>query len=224
MQKRGALFYIIDAFVAASIIALTLTIIFLSEINVPETGASREALADFTQFLEGTSIVNLPTPTAADLYENDLLANQDASIMQAIIELDAEGDAATATQLLQEAAQKTLPAQYGFNFSIIKQGGTTNVYERNEEREPKARTSLTFQRPTFYFQDARHTFTIASIGTGETGDDACAPSTCIYVVDPAGPSYEDDGCDDTHNGWEARCLSYNESLMVTGMVEVSIWS
>jgi hypothetical protein len=88
MRKRGALFYIIDAFVASAIIALTLTIIFATQISEPESEQAKDVLNNYYQFLKETPLEEAPGTTSDTLILSNRIATGQ-SILEAIIELHA---------------------------------------------------------------------------------------------------------------------------------------
>ncbi|MBN1274688.1 hypothetical protein JXA12_00140 [Candidatus Woesearchaeota archaeon] len=227
MQKRGALFYIIDAFVAASIIAITLTAILSSVLNEQPPTRAREELELFMTFLQETPLLSMPGDLGLDLIQQGLVSNPRASIIEAVVELNATGHDQEAGELVKDAALRGLAVQYGMNLSLIDSSGDDFlVYGRNQEKERKARLLLvkrvvvTFQQPG--------TLTLSDEPVTTDGEDACTPGTCLYVYDPAETTLKEkylvDGCSSAPNGWVARCRDTTSPAMRSAIVEVSTWS
>lgn len=217
MKKRGALFYIIDAFVAAGIIAITLTIIFSSQINVPETEQIKDSLNDYYIFLSKTKIYQAPGTIAEDIIMNERISDIETSILGAAIELVNTEQTTLAEQLISEITNIILAGQYGINITL-NDGSETILFTRNEERKEKAKSVFYTKRIVMHKQNAIEKMSWQTITTN--GNAACGLATCLYVTDDT--TYQED-CFANRNGWNARCSSITGPTLTTTTVEVSIW-
>ena len=86
MNKRGAYFFVIDALIAASIIILSLIIIFTSHAIIPEAGPTLRMVEDYTDFLINTRIREFQGDYVQSLVENGNITNQDNALLQQLTE------------------------------------------------------------------------------------------------------------------------------------------
>jgi hypothetical protein len=82
MNKRGAYFFVIDALIAASVIFISLIIIFTSHNMVPETSPSLRMVEDYTSFLTTTKVNQFQ-----GIYVTSLnITGSDNTLLQQLIE------------------------------------------------------------------------------------------------------------------------------------------
>jgi len=223
MRKRGALFYIIDAFVAAGIITLTLTIVLTTKLNQPTTEAPTRELRDYLSYLETTRLEDVEQvqsiPTASDVIATSKVSSQELTLLEALAELSTS-HTTDAGDLAAETAKLVLPPQYGANVSVHTTNGVTTLYTRGTERVSTARHHLALSKPFSFTTRASRERTWEAISS--TGDAACNPATCLFVTNTT--KYDINGCDQSRDpSWRARCESYNASESLSGTVEVRIW-
>lgn len=224
MRKRGALFYIIDAFVAAGIITLTLTIVLTTKLNQPTTEAPTRELQEYLGYLETTRLKSVEQvqsiPTAEEVIRTGKASSQELTLLEALGELSTT-HLTDAADLAEETAKLVLPPQYGANVSVHTASGTTTLYTRGMDRLSTARHHLASSRPFSFTKRATRERTWEPITSGN-GNNACTPADCLFVTNTT--DYDAYGCDQTLGGnWRARCESYNASEALSGTVEVRIW-
>lgn len=226
MRKRGALFYIIDAFVAASIIAMTMTVIFAAQLNTPKTDAAQDTLSSYITYLQKTSIFDAPGTTKDLIIEKDLIDKKDQSIISAVAQLVRNGNLSTAQELLAEVNELALESQFGLNITMSIDGTSTEVTTRKLEREDVAKTFLQKSIMEAYRQESRERLYTKEITT--SGDAACGTDECLYVIDDtaAMTSYDENDCSTNHGpiGLKARCYNFTAPQAGIIITEVSIWS
>ena len=223
MKKRGALFYIIDAFVAAGIIILTLAVVFSTKLNQPTTETPTQEVQDYLEYLETTKIGSVEQvsriPTAQEVIEQGKITTSDHTLTEAIGELTVTHPT-DAKDLTKETIQLVLPPQYGVNMSVRVDGTRTVLYTRGTNRIPQTTHYISLRRPFTFTTRAHRQRWWATISN--TGTDACTPGECLFVTNTT--DYRARGCDETHNSdWKAMCESYNASETFSGTLEVSLW-
>ncbi len=223
MRKRGALFYIIDAFVAAGIIALTLTIVLTTKLNQPTTEAPTREIQDYLGYLEATRLKDVEQvqslPTAEEVIRTGKASSQELTLLEALAELSTSHHS-DAADLAAETANLVLPPQYGVNVSVHTTSDMTTLYTRGTDRLSTARHHLTLSKPFSFATRASLERTWEAISS--TGTDACDPATCLFVTNTT--EYDAYSCDRSLDAtWRARCESYNASEALSGTVEVRIW-
>ena len=86
MNKRGAYFFVIDAFIAASIIFLSLIMIFTTYNIRPETGPTLRMLEEYTDFLMNTKVRNFQGDYVMNLTNNKNITNIDNTLLEQLVE------------------------------------------------------------------------------------------------------------------------------------------
>jgi hypothetical protein len=224
MQKRGALFYIIDAFVAAGIIAITLTVVFSVFLNAPKNEYNTEALTNYYTFFEKTRINNAPGTTARELIRNGTVSNPRANLFATITGLVANGRINDATAIIAETTNVALEPHYGASFTLINTSGQYELYSKDAARKNQAKFLLIRRTASSFKREPRVTTMYVPIAIGQTGEEACAPATCLYVTDTV--TIDAYGCPNVAGaGWQARCRTYEpEALFGPVIYEVAIWT
>ena len=129
-SKKGAYFFVLDAFIAGIIVVSTLAILF-GATAIPEDPRQNYLLAeDFMSFLETTTLVSYPTPVRFELQADGNITDLSKSVLEAIVELyvahnnsyDGEDGpdsdpAPPATRLLEELSARK-PDNSGLAFFI----------------------------------------------------------------------------------------------------------
>lgn len=234
MHKKGAIFYIIDAFVASAIIAITITVIFSTRVTVPESEQTKNVLTNYMDFMEKTTLREAPGTTAKILIKNNGL-NPSESILEAIVELS-NGDAAEqgrAQSLAQEVTLLTLDPQYGINITVwTSSTSKKTLIDSNQDRLADASTFLHIERIMTYHQGGSYLLTNGNIpisggATILTGNEYCQSAnrgSCIYMVTGT-TSYAEDGCDQHYNApVGVRCQKTIYPETKNTVLEVSLWS
>lgn len=135
-MKRGAYFFVIDAFIAASILAATFLIIFTLFIQAPSNKQSFTYAHDYLSFLTTTE--------ARDFHHQDiqtLISNGDIdgkrTLAQNVLLLNDVGKKENVSAILGAVAEN-LPASLALNVTLQKPGMLTkeHLYSRNGTVQP----------------------------------------------------------------------------------------
>ncbi len=86
MNKRGAYFFVIDALIAASIITMSLIIIFTSHNLRPDTNPTLRLVEDYSDFLITTKVREFQGAYVQSLIDNGNITDRDNSLLQQLTE------------------------------------------------------------------------------------------------------------------------------------------
>jgi len=86
MDKRGAYFFVIDAFIAVSIIITVVIIIFSAQSSSPESKPTLLLLQDFMASISGTEIRELQGAYTQGLVDDGNITDLDNTVLEQIIE------------------------------------------------------------------------------------------------------------------------------------------
>jgi len=86
MNKRGAYFFVIDALIGASIIFLSLIIIFNTNFSSPESNPTLRMMEDYTDYLVSTRVREIQGPITAKLVSNGNITNVDNTLLEQLTE------------------------------------------------------------------------------------------------------------------------------------------
>ncbi len=229
MEKKGALFYVIDALVAASIIVVTVIIIFGTKIASNDSTVAEEAIGNYITLLsnkEIKSLVNLPVTN--ELILERKITNPSDTVFEAVVELHRQGFEENASALMKEVSNVILEPQYSINVSIIEGNTRTPIFERSIRKEKKAKIDLSRQQAISFKSDKYVKKSIEEIDSGETGDEACLPAKCLYITNSTvytSALFDVQGCAlGGKESWFAHCR-YETTTELVGpvLVEVRLW-
>ena len=166
MKKRGSLFYIIDAFIASAIITLTLVVIISSYNTQSSPDVAYNSLDNYISFFESVEIRNAPGIAAQDLLKKKIIKNPQEKIIDAIIELYAQGNTTAATNLIANISAIILEPQFGINFNITNGSQKTRIFQSNIARLADSNVVLNKQITTHVLREGSIQYTdITSITT-----------------------------------------------------------
>ena len=86
MNKRGAYFFVIDALIAASIIFISLIIIFTTHSTKPETSPSLRMIEEYTYFLMETKIREFQGDYVKSLENDGNITSLDNTLLEQLTE------------------------------------------------------------------------------------------------------------------------------------------
>ncbi|HHE36602.1 MAG TPA: hypothetical protein ENL16_02195 [Candidatus Woesearchaeota archaeon] len=86
MNKRGAYFFVIDAFIAASIIFFSLILIFTTYNIRPDTGSTLRMLKEYTEFLTNTRVRDFQGDYVRNLTTNKNITSLDNTLLEQLVE------------------------------------------------------------------------------------------------------------------------------------------
>lgn len=147
-MKRGAYFFVLDAFIAGIIIISSLVIV-LGTVSIEESSTQNYVLAeDFVFFLENTRVSDYGGEQVFNLTEQGVITDTALTLLEQLVlfyeefperEEDAE-------DILEEIA-RLAPANNGISFSVTDAIGETEfLYNRTDVNIASARTQLSAQR------------------------------------------------------------------------------
>ena len=173
-NTKGTYFFVLDVFIAASILVLTIIVILSSRVNIPETSQNYFLAEDFLNFLTQTRIRDLTL-----YYRNTLIADGNITDVSLFIhqqiaqwywnmtnakDPDAanpenpadpcgiEGEKAScrhgyvAREFIEQMALGIIPDQFGFAYSVNE----TVMYNRSNDTRPQAEILLVARKTTFF--------------------------------------------------------------------------
>lgn len=145
-MKRGAYFFVLDAFIAGIIIISTITVIFGSFAVADDSRQSYSLAETLMTFLETTELQSYGGDSRFTLSSNP---NFDSSltILEQIVHFY-EVDDDLAAEILLNDTMRLAPSNAGTSFSIIEDGGTAEeLYRDDSFVEPAdARLQVVSQR------------------------------------------------------------------------------
>ncbi len=223
-KKRGSLFFIIDSFIAASIITLTIVMILSSHTETPIIDPARTAAENYLSFLQKNPLKHSSGTITQQIYNSGRIPNKQATLLQAIAYLYDKGDQYSASKIVEEQANKIIPSHIGMNFSI----NGTSIYTRKTERIPYADILVSAHAITTLITDPiinETTITISASDSNTQFKDYCSSGTeCVSVISQ---SNEPHHClDSTVSGitYNITCSSYKDSELIGPYeVEVQLW-
>lgn len=155
MNKRGAYFFVLDALLAASIIFISLIIIFTTHNTQPESNPSLRMVEEYTEYLTNTKIRGFQGDYVQRLENDGNITNIDNTLLEQLIEfyyLNESGKRNT-TQIManytNETSKGVIPDQRYFALYL----NTTLIYNRtnpsftiNESRLVLTSQKISFKR------------------------------------------------------------------------------
>lgn len=231
MNKRGGLFYIIDAFIAASILIITVTVIFSIATNIPNPLDPLDEINNYFNYLHKTKMYNAQTysTTAEALLTEGVITDPQLSVIQAVTQLYQQGLEDNATDMLAELTPRTLPVQYNINVSIGNTATATKIYGRGSAQS-KIDTKMLVHKNTITHFATRTSATTyyQDIAVSSSGTTTCATDKCLHTIDnnTGTPIYYQYGCPQTIsiNGYRARCEKTTKAeIYGPYTIEVELW-
>jgi len=150
MDKRGAYFFVIDAFIGASIIFLSLIIIFTSHSLLPETSPTLRAVVDYTDFLMNTKIRQFQGDYIKQLINDNNITNRDNTLLDQLTEFyyrnqTGENTLAMMASFTKEISKGMVPEQRGLAVYLNK----SLVYNSTPKPMNQSNLVLSSQKITF---------------------------------------------------------------------------
>lgn len=134
MNKRGAYFFVIDALIAASVIFVSLIIIFTTHSRVPEASPSLRMIEDYVDFLTNTKVNQFQGEYVTSLN----ITGSDNTLLEQIIEFYYYNTTGNDTSQIMwnftwEISKGVIPDQRGLMFYINDTANHYNslIYYRN---------------------------------------------------------------------------------------------
>ncbi len=134
MNKRGAYFFVIDALIAASIIFLTLIIIFATHNLSPQDSPTLRILDEYTEFLASTKIREYPGNYTRQLIDNHNITDLDNTLLEQLTEFHYYNQTGKPTKrfmtnLTSEITRGFIPTQR----SVLVRLGGDIIYNRSNK-------------------------------------------------------------------------------------------
>lgn len=86
MDKRGAYFFVIDAFIAVSIIIVVMVVLFSAQSSSPDSKPTLSLLQDFMVFMSSTEMRDLQGNYTLALIADGNITDMDNTILEQVIE------------------------------------------------------------------------------------------------------------------------------------------
>lgn len=228
IQKKGALFYVIDALVAAAIITVTISIIFGTKVELQDSTVAEEAIGNYITILSNEQVsALLNEPITKQLIIERSITNPSNSIFEAVVELVDKDLLANASSLMQEATNIILDPQHSIRIVVINGATKTEVFERIVRERNKAKIDLNRQQAISFKREKYVELSTQKITSGRTGDDVCAPALCTYLTSRLVEPYEFnlDACNSfSFMNWYAHCRYETETELIGPvLIEVELW-
>jgi hypothetical protein len=150
MNKRGAYFFVIDAFVGASIIFLSLIIIFTSYSIIPETSPTLRAMADYTGFLMNTKIRQFQGDYVEQLINDSNITDRDNTLLDQLTEFyyrnqTGENTLVMMANFTKEVSKGIVPEQRGLAVYL----NNSLIYNSTPKLMQQSNLVLSSQKLTF---------------------------------------------------------------------------
>jgi len=147
MDKRGAYFFVIDAFIASSIIIICLMIIFTSKNSRPDSGPALLMIEEFANYLQdsklnevqGSYVINLSNASSITSLDNTILE-------QAVIFYYYDSSNITRISQLIDTTTRSASSQQR---SMIIYLNSTLVYNRSLSTPSESDLMITTRRVVF---------------------------------------------------------------------------
>lgn len=148
-MKRGAFFFVLDAFIAGIIIISSLVLVF-STLTINENPTQNYVLAeDFMIFLETTTINDYGGAIAYTLKVNGDIADPSVTLLEQVVLFYQDGTREDNITALLAEISLLAPANSGIGYYITNSSGnTTLLYNRTVIEPDDARLQLSAQRIT----------------------------------------------------------------------------
>ena len=122
MNKRGAYFFVIDALIAASVIALSLIIIFGTHNVRKETTPTLRMVEDYTDYLVSTKVREFQGPYRDQLVNDGNITNLDNTLLEQLTEFYFQNKTRDTTTILrnftEEISYGIVPPQRSVSLKI----------------------------------------------------------------------------------------------------------
>jgi len=130
--RRGSSFFVIDAFLAAGILVMTLIIIFSFFVQQRESEQSVSYARDYLNFLVNTPVREYRNPVVLDMVSDGGIADTSVSLAEQAILFHIAGNSTAAEQLLSVAAE-SIPSTIDVNVTVTDYSGgrSTTLFARN---------------------------------------------------------------------------------------------
>jgi len=151
MNKRGAYFFVIDALIAASIIFVSLIIIFSTHSIVPESNTALRMVEDYADFLANTRVRQFEGTYTQSLVQNGNITNLDNTLLEQLTEFyyyNASGIRDT-TQIMWNFTEELSKGAVVRQNSVLVYLNKSLIYNRTMTDMGKSNLLLSTKRISF---------------------------------------------------------------------------
>jgi len=152
MKKRG-FFYVVDAFVAVSILIVTLLLMYSTNLNKPVEIQTSTLSADFMELLSGTIIAESSSSYITELRDQGVIKHTDLTLLEQAVEFYSY-EPTLAMEFLDKTFQNILPIQYS---SVIVIEDVV-VYSQINKPEDQADILIPSKRIVFGVHDPQNIY------------------------------------------------------------------
>lgn len=224
MNKRGALFYVIDALVAAAVIVVTITIIFGTKVEKSDSITTEKAISNYISLLSNAEVYTIESIESDNLIIQGIISNPGMTILEAVVELYTKDYKDNASRLLSDASDKILGPQFSVRLSLDEE----IIYVKNIRKEEKAKIHLTREKAITFKQEQIIYAIDVPIVHPNSGFTSCVQEgglDCLYIRNSTrSDNFAINSCSMSFSGWSARCFSRSPpNLVGPEIVKVEIW-
>ncbi len=152
MKKRG-FFYVVDAFVAVSILIVTLLLMYNTSLNKPVEAQTSTLSFDFMELLSGTIIAESSSTYINELRDQGVIKHTDLTLLEQAVEFY-NSNPSLAIEFLNGTFQDILPPQY----SGIIEIDDYVVYSQINKPEDQADILIPAKRIVFGVDDPQNIY------------------------------------------------------------------
>lgn len=231
MNKKGGIFFILDAFLASGIITIALLAV-LSASKAPNVSVddNKNMLINYMDFFENTKVYAAQGEIIEELLANGNISNKEENLFQAITELMIKNKTTNATNLVREQTNIILPIQYGIKFKY----NNITIYNRSTNKITTAKQSFSRKKIINYYEPPRSiTKKLANINDSDSPfDDDCKTNfgseyDCVSAINVMSKELRPSMCYESHSEAEiynVTCNGFEEGkLHPPIIIEVTIW-
>ena len=147
-DKRGY-FFIIDAFIGATIIFLALMIILNSSTRPTNVQYNYEIAEEYATFILNTKIQDLNNIYVNKLINSSVINDTSLTIMEQVDLFYNNSDITHAHDMIKNLTEPLIPQKYGFSYNIVDGTNKINIYSRPSPSINNANIVIASRKITF---------------------------------------------------------------------------
>ncbi len=231
MNKRGGIFFIMDAFLASAIITIALlSVLSTSPAQQNSVDDTKNILINYMDFFENTKAYSAQSQVIDELITNGSISDKKENLFEAITELMIKGLQENATKLVEEQTNLILPVPYSIEFRF----NNTIIYNRSMETIFTAKQRFSRKKIINYYKPPRKITKVLSNlpDFASPFDDDCKSNfgtdyDCINTKHLLSGTAVPSACYkeyDDGQKYDVYCTAFKEGKLYPPMIiEVSIW-
>lgn len=168
MQKRGY-FFILDAFIAATVIAISLVVIMNSDVTFSQRSKEFQ-IDEITSFLLNTKLEDIDNPYVRELIATGKIMNPRNNLMEqvdlfyytakyvCVSNQCSENNYNLSRDLLKNITEPLISQKYGYNYVILDGSQNYSVYNRSLNTKAKSNFVVVTKKISYVKYNSTHTF------------------------------------------------------------------